>query len=153
MTGARLSAIFLAGFLLIVLGVGFAIGLTIRPGEWYRSLQKPFFTPPNWVFGPARAIIYVLIAIAGWRVALIEGFRFLTFKLWLLQLILNWAWTPAFFGLQMIGTALIIILWLLAVVVWFMVKVADPLARVCFVPCAMWLVYASSLNGTILFLN
>lgn len=153
MSGARLSAIFLACFILIVLGIGLAIGLTVRPGEWYVSLQKPSFTPPDWVFGPTWSIIYIFIAIAGWRVAVVEGFRSPTFKLWLIQLLLNWAWTPAFFGVHMIGTGLIIILSLLAVVVWFAVKVSDSVARLCFVPYAIWLVYASALNCAIFILN
>jgi hypothetical protein len=47
MTGAKARIVFLGVLLVVVLGVGFAIGLTIRPGEWYASLSKPFFTPPN----------------------------------------------------------------------------------------------------------
>ena len=47
----------LAVFLIVVLTVGFTIGLTIRPGPWYQSLEKPFFTPPNWVFGPIWTVV------------------------------------------------------------------------------------------------
>ncbi|WP_348628045.1 TspO/MBR family protein [Rhizobium sp. L18] len=52
-----------------------AIGLTIRPGACYESLRKPFFTPPNSAFGRVWSFIYMLIAVAGWRVAMLERFR------------------------------------------------------------------------------
>src|SRR6478752_4869583 len=55
-------------FILIVVGMGALIGLMIQPGEWYASLTKPPFNPPNWVFGPAWTILYILIAIAGWKI-------------------------------------------------------------------------------------
>ena len=43
------------------------IGILNVPGEWYESLNKPPFTPPNWLFGPVWTTLYILIAIAGWR--------------------------------------------------------------------------------------
>ncbi|MDR9762892.1 TspO/MBR family protein [Rhizobium redzepovicii] len=52
-----------------------AIGLTIRPGACYEFLRKPFFTPPNSAFGRVWSSIHVLIAVAGWRVAMLERFR------------------------------------------------------------------------------
>ena len=57
----------LAGFLLLVMGGGMAIGYVTRPEAWYAGLAKPSFNPPNWVFAPAWSMLYVLIAIAGWR--------------------------------------------------------------------------------------
>lgn len=153
MTGAKARILFLGVFLAIVLGVGFAIGLTIRPGEWYAGLSKPFFTPPSWVFGPAWTAIYVLIAIAGWRVALVTGFRSPAFRLWTLQLLLNWAWTPVFFGLHQVVVGLVVIVALLATVVAFVFRAPDRAAAWCFVPYALWLVYATALNFAILVLN
>jgi benzodiazapine receptor len=153
MTGAKASAIFLCVFLAVVLGVGFTIGLTIRPGEWYQSLERPFFTPPDWVFGPAWTLIYVLIAVAGWRVGLTEGFRTTAFRLWGLQMILNWAWTPVFFGAHLIGIGLAVILALLTAAVAFMTKVVDRTAFWCFAPYVLWLTYAAALNGAIFVLN
>jgi benzodiazapine receptor len=143
----------LAIFLMIVLGVGFAIGLTIRPGAWYQTLAKPFFTPPNWLFGPAWTVVYMLIAIAGWRVTITEGTNSPSFRLWLGQMLLNWAWTPVFFGLHQIGPGLVIIVTLLATVLAFIWKTRDQLARWCFAPYALWLCYASALNAAILILN
>lgn len=152
-TEAKSRLIILCMFFAVVLGVGFAIGLTIRPGEWYQSLNKPFFTPPNWVFGPIWTIVYILIAVAGWRVAVTAGFRSGAFRLWLLQMALNWAWTPTFFGAHLIGPGLAVIVSLLAVTVWFIVRTKDAIARWCFAPYVVWLGYASALNAAILVVN
>ena len=62
----------LLGFMVLVVGGGLLIGLLNIPGPWYQALQKPWFNPPNWLFGPAWTFLYVLIAIAGWRVWLRE---------------------------------------------------------------------------------
>jgi benzodiazapine receptor len=153
MSAPKFRLVVLAVFLVVVLAVGFTIGLTIRPGAWYAALNKPFFTPPNWVFGPVWTIVYILIALAGWRVALTEGFRSTSFRLWLLQMVLNWAWTPIFFGAHLVAPGLAVILSLLAVTLLFIRLSTDAVARWCFAPYAAWLCYASALNGAILALN
>lgn len=153
MSSAKLRLVFLAVFIAVVVGVGFIIGLTVRPGEWYQSLEKPFFTPPNWVFGPVWTVIYILIAVAGWRVALTEGFRSRSFGIWGAQMVLNWLWTPVFFGAHLIAPGLATILAVLLVVLLFITVVQDRTAFWCFAPYAIWLAYASALNGAILFLN
>jgi tryptophan-rich sensory protein len=145
--------VFLALFMIVVVGVGFAIGLTVRPGEWYQSLAKPFFTPPPWVFGPVWTLVYLLIAVAGWRVALTEGFRSKPFSLWGAQMFLNWLWTPVFFGAHLIAPGLATILALLFVVLMFMIVVTDRVAFWCFGVYLIWLSYASVLNASILVLN
>ena len=60
-------------FLVLTVGGGLAIGYITLPGEWYAGLVKPSFNPPNWIFAPVWTILYVLIAVAGWRVAHHEG--------------------------------------------------------------------------------
>ncbi|MDP9838715.1 MULTISPECIES: TspO/MBR family protein [Rhizobium/Agrobacterium group] len=145
------TALFL--FLVLVVAVGFTIGLIIRPGEWYQSLTKPWFTPPNWLFAPAWTLVYILIAIAGWRVTTVEGFNSIAFRLWMAQMLSNWTWTPVFFGFHQIELGLAVIVCLLAIVVAFMIKVQDRFARWCFAPYALWLVYATSLNAAIFLLN
>jgi translocator protein len=145
------TALFL--FMVLVLAVGFTIGMTIRPGEWYQSLAKPWFTPPNCLFAPAWTLVYILIAIAGWRVTISEGFNSTAFRLWMAQMLLNWTWTPTFFGFHQIAFGLVVIVCLLAIVFIFTIKVRDRFARWCFAPYALWLVYATSLNAAIFFLN
>ena len=58
----------LALFVLLVVGGGSLIGINNIPGAWYQSLAKPPFNPPNWIFGPVWTILYVFIAVAGWRI-------------------------------------------------------------------------------------
>ena len=57
----------LALFVALVLGGGTLIGFMTLPGAWYAGLAKPPFNPPNWIFAPAWTLLYVLVAVAGWR--------------------------------------------------------------------------------------
>jgi tryptophan-rich sensory protein len=144
----------LALFLLLVLGGGLLIGINNIPGPWYEALRKPWFNPPNWLFGPAWTTLYVLIAIAGWRVWQRERSGRLMW-LWWLQLALNFLWSPVFFGAQQPGAALAVIVVLLATILAF-IGIAwnrDRPAALLFLPYAAWVVFATLLNGSIFFLN
>lgn len=144
----------LALFIALVLGGGLTIGYLTAPGEWYAQLNKPPFNPPNWIFGPVWTTIYVLIAIAGWRIWQ-KNKSSLAMKLWWAQLALNFLWSPAFFAMQQIGLALAIILPLLAVILAFIAtsRKIDNIAALLFIPYAAWVSFASVLNVSILLLN
>src|SRR5215203_2375160 len=89
--------IVLVGFLGLAVGGGLAIGSVTVPGEWYAGLAKPAFNPPNWLFAPVWTVLYVLIAFAGWRT--FEHNRGGgVMRLWWAQLVLNFLWSPTFFG-------------------------------------------------------
>src|SRR5690349_364877 len=118
-TSRSLQMKMLCVFLIVVIGVGLAIGLTIRPGAWYASLNKPSFNPPNWIFGPAWTILYILIAVAGWRTWRLDGFSGWPMRIWACQMILNWLWTPLFFGAHQMAAALVVIACLLPAIVLF----------------------------------
>ena len=79
-----------------------ATGAAFRPGDWYERLAKPPWRPPNWLFGPAWAILYLTIAVSGWLVWRTAGLAgaVLPLAIYLMQLVLNAAWTPIFFGLH-----------------------------------------------------
>jgi len=141
-------------FLVLVVGGGLLIGAVVTPGEWYAGLAKPAFNPPGWVFGPAWTLLYVLIAVAGWRVWRRDRGG-LAMKLWWAQLALNFGWTPVFFGAQRIGLALLVILVLLATIVAFIVvaRRTDRAAAWLFAPYAAWVAFATLLNASILALN
>jgi benzodiazapine receptor len=144
----------LVPFLLLVVGGGLLIGFFTAPGPWYEALAKPSFNPPNWLFAPVWTVLYVLIAIAGWRVWRIASSG-TAMRLWWLQLVLNFLWSPVFFGLQQIGLALVVILALLATVLAF-IGVAwrfDRASAWLLVPYAAWVAFACLLNASILFLN
>jgi translocator protein len=141
-------------FLVLVVGGGLAIGYLTTPGEWYARLAKPSFTPPGWVFGPVWTVLYVLIAVAGWLVWRRDRAGW-PMKLWGMQLVLNFLWSPIFFSAHRIGIAMAIILLLLAAILAFTVTSwrQDRMAAWLFVPYAAWVAFASALNGAILSLN
>jgi translocator protein len=144
----------LAGFLALVLGGGLGIGLFTLPGEWYASLNKPFFNPPNWIFGPVWTALYVLIAIAGWRIWMAAPGG-AAMKIWWAALVLNFLWSPVFFGAQQVGLALVIIVAMLLSILAFIAaaRPVDRLASLMFVPYAAWVGFASLLNRSIFVLN
>ncbi|MCY6379957.1 TspO/MBR family protein [Hoeflea prorocentri] len=141
-------------FLVLVIGGGLLIGSVTAPGEWYAALNKPPFNPPNWLFGPVWTALYVLIAMAGWRTW--EAGRSSTnMKLWWLQMILNFLWSPVFFVLHVPWLALAVILATLAVIVIYILRswISDRISALAFVPYAVWVAFASVLNLSIAILN
>jgi benzodiazapine receptor len=138
-------------FFAVVLGGGLAIGSVTRPEGWYAALAKPPFNPPNWVFAPVWTLLYAVIAVAGARTyERVNGFF-----LWVVQMALNFAWTPAFFLLHRPTLALVIIVALLAVTLIFTWArwSADRVSSLLFVPYAVWIAFATLLNAAIVVLN
>ncbi len=148
------SYLVLAGFIVLVLGGGTLIGYATLPGDWYAGLAKPPFNPPNWIFGPVWSLLYIFIAIAGWRTWLRAAPQ-PAMQVWIVQLILNFLWSPIFFGARQIGIALIVILALLATILIFIALSwsRDRIAALLFVPYAAWVAFASLLNASIWRLN
>ena len=144
----------LAVFIAIVLGGGILIGLMTLPGEWYAGLTKPPFNPPGWIFAPVWTLLYILIAIAGWSTWQREPYGS-AMAVWFVQLALNFAWSPVFFGAHQIGTALVIVAVLLATILAFIVMrwPRDRNAALLFTPYAAWVAFATLLNGAIWSLN
>ena len=144
----------LAVFVALVVGTGFTIGYLNVPGGWYAGLNKPWFNPVNWIFAPVWAVIYVLIAVAGWLTWNIDR-RGAGMRLWLAQMALNFLWPPTFFFLHWTGVALAVILSLFAAILAFIVWQweSDRVSSVLFVPYAAWIAFASMLNLAIVSLN
>jgi len=133
---------------------GYATSLGV--GEWYRTLDKPAWNPPDWVFGPVWTLLYILMAAAAWLV-LTKGWRSAkpALALFFLQLILNAAWSWLFFGLRQPGWAFAELLALLAATVTTAVLFArvSPVAAWMLVPYIAWVAFAGMLNFTIWRLN
>lgn len=143
-------ALFIAGVVLI----GWLIGWMNLPGDWYASLNKPSFNPPNWVFSPAWTVLYILIGATGWRVWVKTPDNALK-TLWACQMALNFAWSPVFFGLQNITLGLLLIT-LLSLTITAFIWVAhrrDPKSAMFFVPYLAWVGFATLLNLEIFSLN
>ena len=129
-------------------------GALFPPGDWYRSLKKPGFTPPDWVFPVVWTTLYVLIAIAGARVANMPQAG-LALALWALQVALNAIWTPIFFGLKKVRLALVVVslLWLSVAFGMLALFQIDTLAGLMFVPYLIWVSIATALNLRVMQLN
>ena len=139
----------------LVLTAGAAItGSQFMPGEWYAGLAKPAWTPPNWLFGPVWTVLYVMIAVAGWRVWLKQGFG-TALAAWGLALAFNALWSYLMFGAHRIDLALADIVALLISIAAFIVlaRGADQPAALLFVPYLAWVGFATALNFAIQRLN
>jgi translocator protein len=143
-------------FLMVVIALA-GLGGFFPPDGWYAALLKPGWTPPGWVFGVIWGLLYPAIAVAGWRLWQAEPSpeRTISGWLWAIQLVLNAAWSPLFFGAHLPLVALACVLGLLAVLAaalaWF--RRVSPLATWLFVPYAAWILVAIALNAAIVALN
>lgn len=150
----------LAGFILLPLlvgGIG-AVFTTSAIPTWYATLAKPWFAPPNWLFGPAWTVLYVLMGVASFLVyqkretdLRADG----ALKVYGLQLGLNFLWSVIFFGLRSIlgGFIEIVLLWVLIVINIRKFYQVSPAAGLLLIPYLAWVTFASVLNFGILQLN
>lgn len=133
-------------------GLGSLATTPAIPG-WYASLQKPAWTPPNWLFGPVWTALYLSMAVAAWLVWRDRGFQGarLALALFAVQLALNALWSILFFGLKSPGAALVEIAFLWAAIFATMAAFwrVRPLAGWLFVPYLWWVTYAAFLNYAI----
>ena len=156
--GRRDSLGFIA-FLVLCLAVAALGGAATASsvGNWYPTLAKPAFNPPNWIFAPVWTALYFMMAVAGWRVWRSDGLRRARWALTLfaLQLALNLGWSILFFGMHSIGAALIeIVVLLLAILATALAFWRhDRAAGMLFVPYAAWVAFAAVLNAAIWRLN
>lgn len=126
---------------------------------WYVTLEKPFFNPPNWVFGPVWTLLYTLMGIALyiiWNKALASKKKnYFAVWLFLAHLVINTLWSIIFFGLKDLLAALITILILWGMIVWLikLFYAVNKYAAYLLIPYLAWVSFATVLNGAILFLN
>lgn|SRR5690349_19537064 len=155
--GSKRPTVFV-GLLILTLGIGALGSLATIDGvrTWYPTLHRPAWTPPNSLFAPVWTTLYVLIAVAGWRLYLErprDDHRART--LWWTQLALNGLWSPIFFGAHAIGAAAAIIAALWFVITFFILITWRPerLSSVLFMPYWAWVTFAASLNFAIWWMN
>ncbi len=151
-----LDAIGLVAWILVCYVVA-AIGAQFEPGVWYEAIAKPAWTPPDRLFGPVWGVLYVMMAVAAWVVWRRGGFisHPLPLSLFMVQLVLNAAWSWLFFGLNRPGVALLGLCLLLGAVAatlllfWRVQRVAGALLA----PYLLWISFATALNFEIWRLN
>lgn len=156
--GAR-SLAGLVGFVVLGLAVGALGGMVTATsvGTWYQDLAKPPFNPPDRVFAPVWTTLFVLMAVAAWRVWRPGGFARCRVEMavYLGQLALNLLWSVLFFGFRAPGWALVEIVVLLSAVAWTTVlfRRRDRLAGWLLAPYGGWVAFAAVLNGAVWWLN
>jgi tryptophan-rich sensory protein len=150
------NALSLLGWIFIC-GLAGIFGAQFEPGAWYELLQKPSWTPPNWIFPVVWPILYILMGISAWLLRKTEkvsltGTEFTWFYM---QLILNALWSWIFFGAQLIATGLaeILLLWIAILFTIFLFWNRNRIAGMLLIPYLLWVSYASALNFAIWQLN
>ena len=143
----------LAIFIVIVV-IAASSGAIFKPGDWYETLEKPSWTPGDWVFPVVWTILYVMIAAAGYLVWQAAGWS-LAIGLWVVQIVANAAWSWLFFGLRRMDLALVDvgILWLAVAGFIIVAMPISTIAALLFVPYLLWVSTASFLNYSVLRLN
>ena len=142
----------------VVSGLGLVFTTQDSITNWYGKLAKPFFTPPDWLFGPVWTILYLLMAISFFLIWN-KGIKHTGVKqavTWfLIQLILNAVWTPIFFRFHLIFAALIeiLLLWIAILFTFYAFKRVSLYAAVLLIPYIIWVGFAVVLNGSIWYLN
>ena len=132
-------------------------GAMFRPGDWYERLAKPSWRPPNRLFAPVWTILYFAIAVSGWLIWRKAGFAgaALPLAIYALQLILNAAWTPIFFGLHRpdLGFLDIVLVWLSIIATIALFYPIHAGAALLLLPYFAWVTFAGALNFAIWRLN
>lgn len=134
---------------------GFATASSIN--TWYVTLHKPFFNPPNYLFGPVWTILYILMGVSFYMILETRNTKYKQGAIYLfcIQLFLNFCWSFIFFKFQYLGLALIeiIIMWasILAMILWF-TKLSKTAAYLQ-IPYLCWVSFATALNASLWYLN
>ena len=118
---------------------------------WYATLNKPSFSPPNWVFGPVWTVLYILMGISLY---LVWTKKKVPSVFWV-QLVLNAAWSIIFFGMKnpVLSLVDIVALWIAIILT---IKSFYPISKTAFyllIPYLLWVSFATILNLSIVLLN
>jgi tryptophan-rich sensory protein len=152
--------IYIALSVLVCLAIGFLASIATQSSvnDWYVTLNKPSFTPPNYLFAPVWTALYILMGVAA-GIVWSKGYHHIWVKTALyhfaFQLLLNALWSIVFFGLKNPLGGMVVILALLTMIIltikWF--KVISKTAALLMIPYVLWVAFASALNYKIWELN
>jgi len=145
--------------IIIALSAGFIGSFFTTPSiaSWYAFINKPSFSPPNWLFAPAWTLLYILMGIAAFLIWQKRDYPQTKPALMFygLQLILNTLWSIIFFGMKNLGLAFleIIFLWLFILITLIKFYKINKTAGLLFVPYLAWVSFALILNYAVWMLN
>lgn len=157
--GTTLVGTIIVGILLCE-GVGLLAAWATQTAvtTWYPTLIKPSFTPPNWLFGPVWTVLYAMMGVAAalvWETGRSNPRRRRALVLFAVQLVLNGAWSFAFFWARSPAIGLVVILLLWSALAWTLYAFVRVRAATgwLLVPYLLWVSYAVALNGGVWLLN
>lgn len=149
--------ILLCVILCTTLGAIIGISTVSDIETWYATIQKPSWNPPNWIFGPVWTTLYALMGIAFALVinSPASPHRNRAITLFIIQFILNLAWSPIFFKLHNLLWALIeiICMWVAIILTMFAFSRVHKTAPYLLLPYIAWVSFATLLTATIYSLN
>ena len=154
MTKNKYLSLFL---ILLITFIPSAIGGLITSSfkePWYSEIILPSFNPPSWVFAPVWTTLYIMMAIAIWKIW-VNSFDLNILKLYFIHLFFNGTWSIVFFGFHQIGLALINLIIILIFIILLMKNYfkRDKISFYLMTPYLLWSVYALILNSSIFALN
>ena len=139
-------------WIVTIIAIGSIIGSLTKPeiSAWYNALHRAPLTPPNYIFPVAWTILYAIIGICGWIIWRTQLFpQLIVIKcLYVIQLILNWSWTPLFFHCHLVGLSFLILASmdiLVSMLVWLTYR-KIRLVSLLLIPYLFWILFASYLN-------
>ena len=152
-----ITALFIC--LLLPLAIGWISGYATASGihDWYITLHKPSFNPPNYLFGPVWTLLYLLMGVSVfiiWRSN--QGRkRNEALKIFAIQITFNFLWSFLFFRFNLVGVAFmdILVIWFSIVLMIFIFRRVNKIAAYLQIPYLLWVTYATTLNGAIWLLN
>lgn len=145
--------------LLLPLSVGAVAGMftSQEVPAWYATLNRPAFSPPDWVFGPVWTSLYILLGISLFLIWKEQASKekVLAITAFSIQMLLNFAWSFLFFYFKLIGVALfeILLLWISIVSMIYLFHKVRPLAAYLNIPYLLWVSFAAILNSGYYALN
>lgn len=145
--------------IVLCLAIGGLGGIATASGvnDWYTTIQKPSFNPPNYLFGPVWSFLYLLMGVSLYMIIQTPKSKLKTNALLIfgLQLTLNFIWSFLFFKFQLLGLAFveIILIWISILSMILLFRKLNKTAAYLQIPYLLWVSFASVLNGAIWYLN
>lgn len=155
----KLQLIKLVVSILLPLGFGAIAGIFTAQAipNWYQTLNRPSFNPPNWIFGPVWTLLYILMGISLYLIWKQDASkeRNIAITVFAINLLLNFGWSFLFFYFHKIGFALIeiIFMWLSIIIMLFLFYKIKPIAAFINIPYLLWVSFATVLNFSYYLLN